>query len=1096
MERHNWRLMSVCLGALILCLALLLPSDGSLGAGATAAKQALPASNISWGQPVNTSNTTGADGANEPSAAMHPTNPLLALSGGNTTMAATQAERSGNGGNSWSNSGLFLCPNPADENQDGVMTWLAGNVNNGHSALFSYICKTPRLALHISKSTNDGANWTALTNSQIDNGNCMSQTPCGHDREYLWTDHNSSSPYYGRTYLTEVEYSTESSSFSPWPSSGAITQPSDCTFPNFLAVGLRYTVNEGDNWSTFLSTGYDAEAKNQTYYNEFPALAIQPNGNVVEVWRRGIYGTCINNTNGSNIMWARSANGGASFAITGTVAHIDYNYAISFGATSPGGFRWSDAPNIAADPVDATLYAVWAQYRVANQPNSAAIYLSKSTNNGDTWSTPMIPYVPASGRYQYFPWVQVSGDHVVHLTFSGSVSNDHSVAHFYTQSTDSGATWAAPVPLNNGEYSTLLLNPPMLGDYESTSIGGYNGTTGTILTTWTSSMTGGYENRWARVGTFPMAGTPVPTPTATPGTCPPGPDYSFTSSTSSIVPGSTLVSGSQCDNCVAPITLPFPFTLYGSSGVPAGPQGPQSFTSAWVSSNGNLQFETQLTNAHSLGYDCPVPISNFGQTIFAYWGDLRTDQPQFGVFTSTSGTAPNRIFNIEWRACQKDDNTGGCTASANFEIRLYEGQSKFDLFYNALTINKDDPNNPNGTNGVSTNPNVGYKEEVVVGVQQNTSHYTPFACDTPGAPLYSGTLLTFTRQPYCAPPTNTPVPTNTPTRTPTPTFTPTACPPTPTPDNGCSVQFTDVPPGSTFYPYVHCLACLNPPRPPIVDGYPCGGPGEPCTCSNWPYYRPGNDVWRGQLSKIVVLARLLSINSNGQLYQDVPPGSTYYDYVNTLTNHNPQVVNGYDCGGQDEPCVPPNNLPYFRLNNPATRGQTAKIVLLACDDCPQASRHFQDVAYGSTFYTWVERLAQQGAVSGYACGGIDEPCVPPGNLPYYRPNNVTSRGQAAQIIKISVYPSCPYMRSLPGVPGSLPQASVTAQQTATVPPPTLSVTPAGTSTVVTGTGTPTTPTVPTGSPTPQETVIVPSPWPTVPLPIPTGYIPPPVPTVP
>jgi hypothetical protein len=297
-----------------------------------------------------------------------------------------------------------------------------------------------------------------------------------------------------------------------------------------------------------------------------------------------------------------------------------------------------------------------------------------------------------------------------------------------------------------------------------------------------------------------------------------------------------------------------------------------------------------------------------------------------------------------------------------------------------------------------------------------------------------------------------------------------------------------VPPLSTFYPYVHCLACQG-----FVSGYACGGPGEPCDCYNSPYYRPGNDVWRGQLSKIVVLARLLAINSNVQRYQDVPPGSTYYDYVNTLTNITPQVVSGYDCGGQDEPCVLPSNLPYFRLNNPATRGQTAKIVLLACDDCPQASRHFQDVAPGSTFYTWVEQLAQEGAVSGYACGGQDEPCVPPGNLPYFRPNNVTSRGQAAQIIKIAVYPNCPYMRSLPG---SLPQASVTAQQTATVPPYTPSVTPAGTSTVVTGTGTPTTPTVPMGSPTPQDTVIVPSPWPTVPLPIPTGYIPPPIPTVP
>jgi hypothetical protein len=34
----------------------------------------------------------------------------------------------------------------------------------------------------------------------------------------------------------------------------------------------------------------------------------------------------------------------------------------------------------------------------------------------------------------------------------------------------------------------------------------------------------------------------------------------------------------------------------------------------------------------------------------------------------------------------------------------------------------------------------------------------------------------------------------------------------------------------------------------------------------------------------------------------------------------------YPCGGAGEPCVPSSNLPYFRPNNNATRGQTSKIV--------------------------------------------------------------------------------------------------------------------------------------------------------------------------
>ena len=41
----------------------------------------------------------------------------------------------------------------------------------------------------------------------------------------------------------------------------------------------------------------------------------------------------------------------------------------------------------------------------------------------------------------------------------------------------------------------------------------------------------------------------------------------------------------------------------------------------------------------------------------------------YGIFTSISGTAPNRIFNIEWRA-QFFPGVGG----ANFELRLDRGK--------------------------------------------------------------------------------------------------------------------------------------------------------------------------------------------------------------------------------------------------------------------------------------------------------------------------------------------------------------------------------------------------------------------------------------
>jgi hypothetical protein len=141
------------------------------------------------------------------------------------------------------------------------------------------------------------------------------------------------------------------------------------------------------------------------------------------------------------------------------------------------------------------------------------------------------------------------------------------------------------------------------------------------------------------------------------------------------------------------------------------------------------------------------------------------------------------------------------------------------------------------------------------------------------------------------------------------------------------------------------------------------------------------------------------------MFQDVPPGSTFFDFVQQLAT--PGYIGGYPCGGQNEPCVPPQNLPYFRPGAKATRGQISKIVSNAAGAGePPGSRMFQDVPPGHTFYEFVQRLASRGAIGGYACGGAGEPCVPPQNLPYFRPNNPTTRGQISKIVATTFYPGC------------------------------------------------------------------------------------------
>ncbi|HYP19337.1 MAG TPA: S-layer homology domain-containing protein, partial [Chloroflexia bacterium] len=233
-----------------------------------------------------------------------------------------------------------------------------------------------------------------------------------------------------------------------------------------------------------------------------------------------------------------------------------------------------------------------------------------------------------------------------------------------------------------------------------------------------------------------------------------------------------------------------------------------------------------------------------------------------------------------------------------------------------------------------------------------------------------------------------------------PTVTATACP----------VQFQDVPPStdvSSFYPYVRCLACRG-----IVGGYPCGGTNpetgqaEPCGTSDDPYYRPSNQITRGQISKIVAGASDASGDPGPQIYQDVPPNSPFYVWINRLSNEH--IMGGYPCGGPGEPCQA-GNRPYFRPGANATRGQMSKIVSNAAGfNEAVGGQSFEDLPPSnspSSYHEYVERLHARGIVSGYPCGGDDEECGDEGR-PYFRPHSPVTRGQAAKIAANTFFPNC------------------------------------------------------------------------------------------
>jgi hypothetical protein len=114
-------------------------------------------------------------------------------------------------------------------------------------------------------------------------------------------------------------------------------------------------------------------------------------------------------------------------------------------------------------------------------------------------------------------------------------------------------------------------------------------------------------------------------------------------------------------------------------------------------------------------------------------------------------------------------------------------------------------------------------------------------------------------------------------------------------DTSGGPHFSDVPTSNGFYQYIETAFNRG-----IIAGYSNG------------MFRPGNNVTRGQLSKIVVQAEGWAIDtSGGPHFSDVPASNAFYQYIETAFNHG--VISGYSNGT-------------FQPGNSATRGQISKIV--------------------------------------------------------------------------------------------------------------------------------------------------------------------------
>ncbi|MEO8285895.1 MAG: S-layer homology domain-containing protein [Chloroflexota bacterium] len=609
------------------------------------------------------------------------------------------------------------------------------------------------------------------------------------------------------------------------------------------------------------------------------------------------------------------------------------------------------------------------------------IFITWTDDDGQTWQ-PSVPIVQNQPTLQDKDWFAIDNNptspyyHRMYMMWAPGAT---SVVE--SHSTDGGLTWSAKHSISGSdtEYTYPVVGSD--GTVYNFMMQGWNfGSVGTIQ--MTKSTNGGVT--WSAPATVTMADQPF-SPIRS------GDTYRFFAILSAAVdPNNNNLYVAWTDNRN--------FDTNGTDVVYVR------------STNGGATWSAVTRLSHdtpAVGRDHITPMLAVGadSTLHAFWLDRRVDPPGRDIGND------NPLYN-SWYSSSTDggvtwaDDTKVSSVAQNMNCCFPTGSNNAAGDYWGLDVSQD-------TVYVAWNDTRGGDQDIMVskGLMSSGGGGTPTPTSTVPATATSTPAIT-----------NTPMPTvsGTASSTPTSQATGTANPsttatsgatgtpvvtatsgstatgtPSSTPGPNCQ-SFTDVPQDNVFYPQVYLLSCQG-----LISGYPCGGPNEPCDNQQRPYFRINNNITRGQIAKIVAGAAGFTEPVSGQSFEDVPVGSTFYQYIERLAARN--VMSGYPCGAPNEPCGA-GNLPYFRPGNNATRGQISKIVSNAAGFTePAGNRIFEDVTPGSTFYDYIQRLASRNVMQGYPCGSPGEPCGN-GNLPYFRPNSNASRGQTSKIIANTFFP--------------------------------------------------------------------------------------------
>jgi len=311
--------------------------------------------------------------------------------------------RTSNGGQSWSSTRITpqffgtrdFCnggdPGVAYSRRDGAF----------YLSQLCFFRALPYSEVHVYKSVDDGRTWTPGRQAAVAATNYVNgqvDESIFNDKELIAVDNNSSSPHYGRIYVTYTKFHIQPDGFSDYcPLQLSYTDSIPTQNP--ALTSWSHTAIQPDN------PGGDGTGSSA---NQFSDPVVESNG-TLDV---GFVSENCNDSIDPHLLFQRSTDGGQTFLanavqIDKAGQYTDFDDGTGSDTIPPTHFRAPNTPSLAYSPRTGKLLFVYQNN--INRPASAAdISYQTSTDGGLTWSDASFLSTGSSGQPaandQFFPW--------------------------------------------------------------------------------------------------------------------------------------------------------------------------------------------------------------------------------------------------------------------------------------------------------------------------------------------------------------------------------------------------------------------------------------------------------------------------------------------------------------------------------------------------------------------------------------------------------------------------------------------------------------------------------------------------------------------